>query len=325
MELLRSLGHEVTERDPDYGYDAIPAVLVRYLRGIHDDAAAHGAPRAPRTAHARRWRASGGLIPQSVLERALAGEQEFARRLGGVLESHDVLLTPATAAPPPRIGRLEGRGALWTLNAVARLGALQRRVERHRPARRVGAGRASAPDGLPRGGADRGPRQRRDHAAVARRADRGRAPLGAAAPARVLVSEADALLEVAVEAARMAGALLAERVAQGRRARGREQEHARPTSSARPTSPPSGRSGSCSPSAAPTTASSARRASSEGGSSGLSWVVDPLDGTVNFLFGIPQWCVSVAVRDDAGALAGRDLRPEPQRAVHRHARAAARG
>src|ERR1019366_7366447 len=42
----------------------------------------------------------------------------------------------------------------------------------------------------------------------------------------------------------------------------------------------------------------------EQGSSGLSWVVDPLDGTVNFLFGIPQWSVSVAVRDGAGTLAG---------------------
>jgi myo-inositol-1(or 4)-monophosphatase len=38
--------------------------------------------------------------------------------------------------------------------------------------------------------------------------------------------------------------------------------------------------------------------------SGLRWVVDPLDGTVNFLFGIPQWCVSVAVEDGSGALAG---------------------
>ncbi len=37
---------------------------------------------------------------------------------------------------------------------------------------------------------------------------------------------------------------------------------------------------------------------------GLRWVVDPLDGTVNFLFGIPQWCVSVAVGDDDGGLAG---------------------
>jgi myo-inositol-1(or 4)-monophosphatase len=40
------------------------------------------------------------------------------------------------------------------------------------------------------------------------------------------------------------------------------------------------------------------------GTSGLRWVVDPLDGTVNYLFGIPQWCVSVAVRDERGALAG---------------------
>jgi myo-inositol-1(or 4)-monophosphatase len=40
------------------------------------------------------------------------------------------------------------------------------------------------------------------------------------------------------------------------------------------------------------------------GDSGLRWVVDPLDGTVNFLFGIPHWCVSVAVEDDRGTLAG---------------------
>jgi myo-inositol-1(or 4)-monophosphatase len=40
------------------------------------------------------------------------------------------------------------------------------------------------------------------------------------------------------------------------------------------------------------------------GSSGLRWVVDPLDGTVNFLFGIPQWCVSIACEDGDGALVG---------------------
>jgi myo-inositol-1(or 4)-monophosphatase len=40
------------------------------------------------------------------------------------------------------------------------------------------------------------------------------------------------------------------------------------------------------------------------GTSGLRWVVDPLDGTVNFLFGIPQWCVSIACEDSGGALAG---------------------
>ncbi|MET0974583.1 MAG: inositol monophosphatase family protein [Leifsonia sp.] len=31
------------------------------------------------------------------------------------------------------------------------------------------------------------------------------------------------------------------------------------------------------------------------GSSGLTWVVDPIDGTVNYLYGIPAWSVSVCV------------------------------
>jgi myo-inositol-1(or 4)-monophosphatase len=45
----------------------------------------------------------------------------------------------------------------------------------------------------------------------------------------------------------------------------------------------------------------------EGGRTGtgeLEWVVDPLDGTTNFLYGIPAWCVSVAVRDAEGVIAG---------------------
>ena len=41
----------------------------------------------------------------------------------------------------------------------------------------------------------------------------------------------------------------------------------------------------------------------------LRWVVDPLDGTVNFLFGIPQWCVSVACEDADGPVAGVILDP----------------
>lgn len=45
------------------------------------------------------------------------------------------------------------------------------------------------------------------------------------------------------------------------------------------------------------------------GTSGLTWVVDPLDGTVNFLFGIPQWCVSVAVTDEQGSLVGTIFDP----------------
>ena len=40
------------------------------------------------------------------------------------------------------------------------------------------------------------------------------------------------------------------------------------------------------------------------GRSGLTWIVDPLDGTTNFVYGFPAWAVSIAVADRHGALAG---------------------
>src|ERR1700736_99063 len=40
---------------------------------------------------------------------------------------------------------------------------------------------------------------------------------------------------------------------------------------------------------------------SEGGE--LRWVVDPLDGTINFLFGLPVFAISIACEDRAGTLA----------------------
>ena len=42
----------------------------------------------------------------------------------------------------------------------------------------------------------------------------------------------------------------------------------------------------------------------ERGSSGRRWVVDPLDGTTNYLYGFPAWCVSVALEDADGGVAG---------------------
>ena len=53
------------------------------------------------------------------------------------------------------------------------------------------------------------------------------------------------------------------------------------------------------------------------GTSGLTWVVDPIDGTVNYLYGIPMYAVSVAVvtgdptrPGEWEALAGAVLNPE---------------
>jgi myo-inositol-1(or 4)-monophosphatase len=135
--------------------------------------------------------------------------------------------------------------------------------------------------------------------------DAGAAPGDGAASAE----DAAALLELAVQAARMAGALLSQRVADGA-----ERDV---TSKSTPTDLVS---------AADLASQRAIRdllaqkrpddgfvgeeeGTSQEGSSGLSWIVDPLDGTVNYLFGIPQWSVSVAVRDRRGAVAGAVFDP----------------
>ncbi len=50
----------------------------------------------------------------------------------------------------------------------------------------------------------------------------------------------------------------------------------------------------------------------EGGASGdgeLLWVVDPLDGTVNYLYGLSTFAVSVAVQDAGGGVAAVVLDP----------------
>ncbi|MEA2451109.1 MAG: monophosphatase, partial [Thermoleophilaceae bacterium] len=44
--------------------------------------------------------------------------------------------------------------------------------------------------------------------------------------------------------------------------------------------------------------------SGDEGTSGRRWVVDPLDGTTNYLYRFPAWCVSVALEDSDGGLAG---------------------
>jgi myo-inositol-1(or 4)-monophosphatase len=40
------------------------------------------------------------------------------------------------------------------------------------------------------------------------------------------------------------------------------------------------------------------------GTSGVSWFIDPIDGTTNFVYDLPLWSTSVAVGDSDGMLAG---------------------
>ena len=40
------------------------------------------------------------------------------------------------------------------------------------------------------------------------------------------------------------------------------------------------------------------------GTSGVRWIVDPIDGTVNYLYGLPDWAVSIAAEIDEEIVAG---------------------
>jgi myo-inositol-1(or 4)-monophosphatase len=117
------------------------------------------------------------------------------------------------------------------------------------------------------------------------------------------VSDEDELLAVAIEAARVGGGLLLERAA-----RGRERSvsaKSTPTDLVSEADHASERAiRELLARWRPADGYVGEEGGEHAGTSGLTWVVDPLDGTANFVFGIPQWCVSVAVRDGDGTLAG---------------------
>jgi amidase len=117
-DLLRSLGHTVEERDPDWGGSAFWHFLARYLRGIKDDvdSMAHPERLEQRTQGMRRL---GSLWPERRVAAFRRGEAPLRDRIWNSLGGADVLLQPATALLPPPVGKWEGRGALWTLNGVA--------------------------------------------------------------------------------------------------------------------------------------------------------------------------------------------------------------
>ena len=117
-ELLRSLGHEVIERDPDFGQVTL-GWMARFFRGIHDDAAgmAHPERLEPRTKGMARV---GRVIGQRGLDRALAALPADRARVNAIFDDVDVLLGPATASLPPRVGKWTGAGGLRTLNGVSR-------------------------------------------------------------------------------------------------------------------------------------------------------------------------------------------------------------
>ena len=50
--------------------------------------------------------------------------------------------------------------------------------------------------------------------------------------------------------------------------------------------------------------------SSELGKTGISWAIDPIDGTVNYMYGLPVWALSVAAMQAGEVIAGCLVAPD---------------
>ncbi len=121
---LTELGHEVEERDPDYGLVGA-ALIPRGMSAVDAWLREHEVDRAqlePRTrVHARM----GRLLSGAPARAARAAELPLRRRMGAIFDDVDLVLTPTTAQPPPRIDQLQG----------PRLLGDQHRRQRHLPLR----------------------------------------------------------------------------------------------------------------------------------------------------------------------------------------------
>jgi amidase len=116
--VLRSLGHEVAERPLEFTPTAGADVVARFLRGIHDEAAAlrHPERLEPRTRSMARL---GALVAPAAVARLRAAEPALRARVDAIFAHADVVLTPGPSGPPFRVGRFQRRGALVTFNASA--------------------------------------------------------------------------------------------------------------------------------------------------------------------------------------------------------------
>lgn len=107
-ERLVALGHRVEERDPDWGL-AGPRTVIRFLRGIADDAKSMQDPRRL-DRRTRGFARLGASLPEPLFARALRAAE------GDQPEFGDILMLPVTNELPPRVGAYEGLGAIRSLD-----------------------------------------------------------------------------------------------------------------------------------------------------------------------------------------------------------------
>ena len=109
-QLLSDLGHDVREVKPHYP-DPTATFVPQFFAGIRTeaDAVEHFDRLERRTRETYRL---GSWVTEKVTDRAVADSVKLAGRANRVFEDVDVLMTPAMAHRPPRVGRLSGAGTV---------------------------------------------------------------------------------------------------------------------------------------------------------------------------------------------------------------------
>jgi amidase len=117
-ELLRSLGHQVEPRDPDWGGIG-DAITTRFLKGVAEtvEEVPHPERLEKRT---RQFGSLGKLLPESLYQRMMARRPAEQARVNAIFDSVDVLMMPVMGGTALPVRRWEGRNALRTVIGMSR-------------------------------------------------------------------------------------------------------------------------------------------------------------------------------------------------------------
>ena len=118
-ELLSSLGHEVAQRDPDWGTIG-NNITARFLGGVAETV--REVPHPERLERRTRgFGRLGSVIPGALYEKArTSGRAADAARVNAIFDSHDVLMMPVMGGTAIPIRRWEGQGAIRTVLGMSR-------------------------------------------------------------------------------------------------------------------------------------------------------------------------------------------------------------
>ncbi|HEY6730579.1 MAG TPA: amidase [Solirubrobacterales bacterium] len=117
--LLGGLGHELVERDPDWG-NIGNNITARFLGGVAETVKAVPHPERLES-RTRGFGRLGSILPRSLYERARTeGRAADAARINAIFDQHDVLVMPVMGGTALPIRRWESKGALQTVLGMSR-------------------------------------------------------------------------------------------------------------------------------------------------------------------------------------------------------------